>query len=174
MIEHRSIASLVQSDLQEFRLSPEDRVAQSSSAAYDSSIEETWLALAAGATLVVVDDDTARLGPDLIPWLRAERITVFCPPPTLLRATGCTDPETSLPDLSLVYVGGEALPQDIADRWAPGRRLVNGYGPTECTVTAMRAAIRQVEPVTIGTSHSRSVGLGAQRFAREGRRRPAG
>ena len=150
MIEHQCIVNLVQGDLDEFKLSAGDRVAQGSSAAYDSSIEETWLALASGATVVVMDDDAARLGPDLIDWLRAERITVFCPPPTLLRATGCSDPEAALPDLKLLYVGGEALPQDVADRWARGRRMVNGYGPTECTVTCLRAKVKPFEAITIG------------------------
>lgn len=150
MIEHRSLANLVASDLETFALGAEDRVAQSSSAAYDSSVEETWLALAAGATLVVMDDDAVRLGPDLVDWLREERISVFCPPPTLLRATGCLDPRSALPDLRLLYVGGEPLPQTLADRWAPGRRLENGYGPTECTVTALRCRIRRGEPVRIG------------------------
>lgn len=147
MIEHRSIANLVGDDLERFALGPGDRVAQGSSAAYDSSIEETWLAFAAGATLVVLDDETARLGPDLPSWLRRERITVFCPPPTQLRAMG---PAAELPGVRLLYVGGEALPADLADRWARGRRLENGYGPTECTVTATRATVRAGEPVAIG------------------------
>ncbi|MFY9609745.1 MAG: amino acid adenylation domain-containing protein [Blastocatellia bacterium] len=150
MIEHASIANLVGSDLEEFCLSPDDRVGQSSSASYDSSIEEIWLAFGAGATVVLMDDETTRLGPDLVPWLRRERITVFCPPPTMLRTTGCDDPETALPELSLLYVGGEALPADVAERWARGRRLVNGYGPTECSVTSIRDTIREGEPVTIG------------------------
>ncbi|WP_395094490.1 amino acid adenylation domain-containing protein [Armatimonas sp.] len=151
LIEHRSIVSLVHSDLAEFGLGPGDRVAQGSSPAYDSSVEEIWLALASGASVVVMDDEAARLGPDLVTWLRDERITVLCPPPTLLRTTGCEHPETALPELKLLYVGGEALPRDIADRWALGRRLVNGYGPTECTVTALRGDIRVGEPITIGT-----------------------
>jgi non-ribosomal peptide synthetase-like protein len=150
MIEHRSIANLVESDVAAFRLSPSDRVAQSSSAAYDSSVEEIWLAFAVGATLVVLDEDTVRLGPDLIDWLRRERVTVFCPPPTLLRSTGCSDPETALPELKLLYVGGEPLPRDVADRWSKGRALVNGYGPTECTVTCLRERVLAGEPITIG------------------------
>ncbi|HZS07641.1 MAG TPA: amino acid adenylation domain-containing protein [Blastocatellia bacterium] len=150
MIEHRGIVNLVGSNIEEFRLSPEDRVAQSSSPAYDSSVEEIWLGFAAGATVVVMDEETARLGPDLVPWLRRERITVLCPPPTLLRTTGCDDPASALPELTLLYVGGEALPRDVADRWAGGRRLVNGYGPTECTVTALRGRITEHEPITIG------------------------
>ena len=150
MIEHAGISNLIGADLDEFALSPDDRVGQSSSPAYDSSVEETWLAFSAGATVVVMDDDTTRMGPDLIPWLRRERITVFCPPPTLLRTTVCEHPETALPLLSFLYVGGEALPVDVADRWARGRRLVNGYGPTECTVTSVRGNIREGEPITIG------------------------
>ncbi len=108
------------------------------------------MALAAGATLVVLDDETVRLGPDLVPWLRHERISVFSPPPTLLRALGCADPETELPDLRLLHVGGEPLPTDVAERWAPGRRLSNDYGPTETTVTALRGWIQPGAPITIG------------------------
>jgi non-ribosomal peptide synthetase-like protein len=150
MIEHRSIANLVRSDIAEFALTPADRVVQGSSAAYDSFLEEAWLAFASGATLLVMDDETARLGPDLVPWLRAERATVFCPPPTLLRSTGCADPAAALPVLRLLYVGGEALPSDVADLWGEGRRLVNGYGPTECAVTCVRTDVAAGEPVTIG------------------------
>lgn len=151
LIEHRSIVNLVQSDLVEFGLGPGDRVAQGSSPAYDSSVEELWLALASGATVVAMDDDAARLGPDLVGWLQRERISVLCPPPTLLRTTGCESPAELLPALKLLYVGGEALPRDIADTWAKGRRLVNGYGPTECTVTALRGDVRVGEAITIGT-----------------------
>jgi non-ribosomal peptide synthetase-like protein len=149
-IEHRSIRNLVTGDLAEFGLGPDDRVVQGSSASYDSSIEELWLAWAAGATAVVLDDETARLGPDLLPWLQRERITVFCPPPTLLRTLGTSDPARDLPRIRMVYVGGEALPGDIACQWSRGRRLENGYGPTECTVTCLRATVRAGEPVTIG------------------------
>lgn len=150
MTEHRAIANLVQADRDEFRLTGNDRVGQSSSHAYDSSIEEIWLAFAAGATLVVLGDDVARAGPDLVPWLEREHITVLCPPPTLLRATGHRDAAGLLPHLRLLYVGGEALTDDVVNVWAPGRRLVNGYGPTECAVTSVRTDIARGNPVTIG------------------------
>lgn len=150
LIEHRSITNLVAADVEYFGLGADDRIAQGSSPAYDSSVEETWLAWAAGAALVIMDHDAARLGPDLVPWLRQQRITVLCPPPTLLRATACTDPGRELPDLRLCYVGGEALPQDLADRWARDLWLENGYGPTECTVTVVRGRVHSGAPVGIG------------------------
>ena len=150
MIEHASISNLVRADLEEFKLTPDERVSQNSSPAYDSSVEEIWFAFSAGATLVVMDEQTTRLGPDLVPWLRRENITLFCPPPTLLRTTGCEDPQKELPGLSFVYVGGEALTVDVVERWAPGRRLENGYGPTECTVTAMHGPVKKGEAITLG------------------------
>lgn len=151
MIEHGAIANMVRGDLVTFPAKPTDRVAQNSSVAYDSSVAEIWMALAAGATLVVMDDDATHLGPDLVPWLQTEGVTVFCPPPTLLRATGCANPGRELPELKRIHVGGEPLPQDVADRWAPGRCFVNDYGPTECSVVATRAVVRAGEAVTIGT-----------------------
>ena len=150
MIEHRSIANLVASDLDEFGLRAEDRVALVSSPAYDSSVEETWLAFAAGATLVVIDEEVLRSGPDLASWLRAERISVFCPPPTLLRMASPGGEPPDLPDLRLLYVGGEALTADVVSTWGVGRRIVNGYGPTECTVTVVRGDVRPGEEVMIG------------------------
>jgi non-ribosomal peptide synthetase-like protein len=149
-VEHRSLLNLVAGDIGAFGLGARDRVAQGSSASYDSSVEEMWLAWAVGACAVVMDDATARLGPDLVDWLRNERITVLCPPPTLLRTLGLGDPARSLPHLRLVYVGGEALPEDVAARWSRGMRLENGYGPTECTVTCLRCTVHAGEPVTIG------------------------
>lgn len=150
MIPHAGIANLIRSDLEYFDLKPGDRVAQGSSHSYDSSVEEIWMALASGATTVVMDDTVVRLGPDLVAWLRKERITVICPPPTLLRTTGCENPHLELPDLRLIYVGGEALPRDVVDTWAPGRTFINGYGPTECSVTALRAHIKAGENIVVG------------------------
>ena len=150
MVRHASIVALVEADRARFGLGPGDRVAQCSSNAYDSSIEETWLALAVGATLVPVDDEVVRSGPDLPAWLREQGITVFCPPPTLLRAMGVEDPAKELPALRLVYVGGEALPQDVSDRWSAALWLENGYGPTECCVTCIRGRMHPGIPVHLG------------------------
>ena len=155
-IEQASLANLIGEDLEIFKLRKGDRVAQGSSPSYDSSLEENWMALSSGATVVVMDEEAARAGPDLVAWLREQRITVLCPPPTQLRTTGCTDPATELPDLRWIYVGGEALPPDLAGIWGGGSqgrrgpRLVNGYGPTECTVTVLRSEVHDPADVRIG------------------------
>lgn len=150
MISHAGIENLIRSDLEYFSPGKGDRIAQGSSHSYDSSVEEIWMALACGATVVVMDDSVVRLGPDLVDWLRQERITVICPPPTLLRTMGCNNPQAELPEIRVVYVGGEALPRDVLDSWAPGRMFVNGYGPTECSVTTLRARLEAGDPIRVG------------------------
>ena len=150
-VEHRAIVNLIASDIHAFALTAMDRVGQGSSHAYDSSIEEIWMAWSVGAAVVVIDDAVVRSGPALVDWLDRELLTVLCPPPTLLRSMGLHNAAGRLPRLSLLYVGGEALPQDIVDSWAPGRRFVNGYGPTECAVTTLRTDITPDRPITIGT-----------------------
>ncbi len=150
LLEHAGACNLIEQGIARFGIGPGDRIAQGSSPAYDSSIEETWLALASGATVVVLDDETVRSGPDLAAWLRREAVTVFCPPPTLLRAMDVRSPRAELPALRLCYVGGEALPVDLAELWGRELWLENGYGPTECTVTVVRGRVRPNAPVTIG------------------------
>jgi len=68
----------------------------------------------------------------------------------LAQDDGLPGSHLQLPEIKLLYVGGEALPDDLADQWAAGRWLENGYGPTECTVTVTRGRIRPGQPVTIG------------------------
>merc|ERR1711965_769600 len=59
-----------------------------------------------------------------------------------------------LPDLAVLLVAGEACPPELVRRFAPGRRMVNAYGPTECAVCATMAVGLDAEagPPPIGTA----------------------
>ena len=73
--------------------------------------------------------------------LVAEQVSVLSQTPS---AVGVLSPQ-GLGSVALV-VAGEACPVEVVDRWAPGRVMINGYGPTETTMCAAGSA-----PLTPGS-----------------------
>jgi non-ribosomal peptide synthetase-like protein len=145
-IEHRSVCHLVRAEAELFRVQPSDRVWQGFSIAFDASVEEIWLALFAGATLVVGTSEMVRSGPALSRTLAEFGITVLSCVPTLLAMM-----EQDVPSLRLLILGGEVCPPDLVKRWwTSHRRVINTYGPTEATVIATWAECRPGQAVTIG------------------------
>ena len=43
-------------------------------------------------------------------------------------------------DSAALVIGAEPCPAELVDRWAPGRVMVNVYGPTETTMCASKSA----------------------------------
>jgi amino acid adenylation domain-containing protein len=145
-IGHSSICNFVRVTTELYGYAPGDRVYQGMSIAFDFSVEEIWVPLMAGATLVPGPAGTTLMGDELGDFLRERRVTVMACSPTLLATI-----EQDVPDLRILLVGGEACPQKLVARWyRPGRRILNTYGPTEATVTATMTELRPDKPVTIG------------------------
>jgi amino acid adenylation domain-containing protein len=130
-IEHRNVVNFVRSVQQLFELTPEDRVLGFASITFDVSVFELFSALLTGARLYLATDEE-RLAIDRIQELmeRAGITVIDLPPPVM----ALLEPER-FDALRIVFVGGEAFPAELVNRWSPGRRFHNGYGPTECTVT---------------------------------------
>jgi non-ribosomal peptide synthetase component F len=100
---------------------PSDRVYQGMTIAFDFSIEEIWPTWSVGATLVAGPTDSRRLGAELADFLDDMAVTLFYCVPTLL----ATIPR-ELPRIRNLYVGGEACPAQLVERWSrPGRRILN-------------------------------------------------
>ncbi|MGA5462666.1 non-ribosomal peptide synthase/polyketide synthase [Mycobacterium sp. NPDC050041] len=128
-VTHRNVAQLfeaVSADL------PRDGVwTQWHSYAFDVSVWDIWGPLLGGGRLLVVSEDVAASPEEFHALLVRERVTVLSQTPS---AVGMLSPE-GLESMALV-VAGEACPADVVDRWAPGRVMINAYGPTEATVYA--------------------------------------
>ncbi|KAE8139332.1 hypothetical protein BDV38DRAFT_281099 [Aspergillus pseudotamarii] len=86
------------------------RVLHFSSYAFDVSIYEIFTTLAAGATLCIPSEFERK------------------------NALAETLQPLEVPCLSTLVVGGEAVSRENIYVWAPGRTLVNGYGPAEATI----------------------------------------
>jgi non-ribosomal peptide synthetase-like protein len=145
-IDHASICNFVRVAAEVYGMTPGDRVYQGMTIAFDFSVEEIWVPLLSGATLVPKPSGPSLVGYELQEFLRDKKITALCCVPTLLATL-----DEDLPDLRFLLVSGEACPEDLISRWhRPGRRLLNVYGPTEATVTATWAVLQPDRPVTIG------------------------
>ena len=105
------------------------------SLAFDASVWEIWGALLHGGRLVVVSETVAGSPEDLHALLVAEQISVLSQTPS---AAGMLSPH-GLGSVALV-LGAEACPAEVVDRWAPGRVVINTYGPTETTMWASASA----------------------------------
>ncbi len=145
-IAHPSICNFVRVAAESYGFGPGDRVYQGMSISFDFSIEEVWVPLVAGATLVPNTQATSLFGEELADFLEARAITGFACVPTLLASI-----DRDLPKLRVFLIGGEACPPALVKRWSrPGRTLLNSYGPTETTVTATLGVLDPDKPVTIG------------------------
>jgi amino acid adenylation domain-containing protein len=130
LLRHRGIMNLALENQVVYGFTPQDRILQFASSSFDASVYEFVQTLTAGAALVLADQQCMLPGAGLLEQLRKERVTAVCMPPSILAAL----PAQELPDLRIVTAAGEACPAEVVDRWAPGRRFFNAYGPTECTV----------------------------------------
>jgi non-ribosomal peptide synthetase-like protein len=145
-IGHASICNFVRVAAELYGYQSDDRIYQGMTIAFDFSIEEIWVPMIAGATLVPAKPGVTMLGEELGQFLAERGVTVMACCPTLLATI-----EQELPKLRLLLVGGEACPANLVKRWyRPGRRILNSYGPTEATVTATLTELTPDKPVTIG------------------------
>src|SRR5262249_6989780 len=82
------------------------------------------------AALVLAPQEQLWPGPGLAHLLREQGVTHLTLPPSALAAL----PAADLPALETLVSAGEACPPELVARWAPGRRFLNAYGPSEATV----------------------------------------
>ncbi|WP_439098168.1 amino acid adenylation domain-containing protein, partial [Mycobacterium europaeum] len=139
-VTHHNVTQLLQSADDELRLG---RVwSQSHSLAFDFSVWEIFGALLRGARLVIVPDTVVRSPEELHATLIREQVDVLSHTPSAVAAL----PPHGLDSIATLVMGGEACPHEVVDRWAPGRVMVNQYGPTETTMYVAMTA-----PLTAGT-----------------------
>ena len=134
-VTHHNVTQLFDSLEVGLELGPAQVWTQCHSYAFDFSVWEIWGALLFGGRLVVVPEAVAGSPEDF--HAATGHRTRHRAEPNPLRG-GRTLSLKGLESAALM-VAGEACPPELVDRWAPGRVMINVYGPTETTMWRPRA-----------------------------------
>ncbi|WP_255763286.1 non-ribosomal peptide synthetase [Fulvivirga maritima] len=85
MIKHSAVLNLIASQTKEFAITKEDNILQFSTVIFDASVEQTWLALLNGATLVLLDNRTITDNKSFNEFLKEHSITHLHATPSFFR-----------------------------------------------------------------------------------------
>jgi amino acid adenylation domain-containing protein len=135
VVTHAGLSALAAESVRQFGVGAASRVLQYSSLNFDVSVCDVATALSSGAALVL-RPDAASGGAPLRRLLVDQRITHVAVSASVLPTLTPGD------DLMLecLIVGGESCPPALIAEWSESVRMINAYGPTECTVSAMVSA----------------------------------
>ena len=138
-VSHHAIAEHVDGFIAEWSMTAEDRLLQSSSVSFDASLLDIFVTLSLGAQLIVPKPEAFSDIPYVADLISRHRVTVLHMVPSML-STLLMLPQVfnveAWRQLRHVPVGGEALPGEVADKFAGhfDAELRNHYGPTEAVV----------------------------------------
>lgn len=132
LIKHVGVVNLILSVNERYNIEEEENVLGFSNYVFDASIEQFFLSLLNGLTLVLCSKEDLLDLDKFTKILKDFKITHLDVTPSFL--------ENIAPDrynLKRIVIGGEECPINLVEKWAPYANLYNSYGPTETTVTAL-------------------------------------
>ena len=100
-ISHSAFCNLILNEKRLYRLSSEEKVAQTFSPAFDASAEEIWMAFSTGSCLYPVSETVMHSGEELDSFILQHQITVLSTVPTMLSMM-----RPPLSSLKLLILGG--------------------------------------------------------------------
>ncbi|MEU9807841.1 amino acid adenylation domain-containing protein [Mycobacterium sp. NPDC050853] len=135
-VAHAAIAEHVVSFTADWSMTAEDRMLQSTSVSFDASLADILCPLSLGAQVVVPKPNPFSDIGYVIDLVRRRGVTVLHMVPSLLNSVMLMPEARELRGLRHIPVGGEALPGEVADKFALmfDVELRNHYGPTEAVV----------------------------------------
>jgi nonribosomal peptide synthetase MxcG len=151
LIDRAALAHFVAAATQRYGWSEHERVLQFAPLQFDASVEEIFVTLCTGGTLIVRDDAMLESIPRFLEACREHALTVLDLPTAFFHelAFAVSSSNLSLPaSLGILIIGGEAALSERVARFvrvAGARlRLFNTYGPTETTVVVTTAVLSEL------------------------------
>ncbi|MBL1077227.1 amino acid adenylation domain-containing protein [Nocardia sp. 2] len=135
-VPHNAIAEHLIGFQAQWGLTPADRMMQSTSVSFDASLADIFVPLISGATVVVPKPNAFRDLDYITEFVARHEVSVLHMVPSMLATFLLLPGVSDLRSVRRVVVGGEALPGEVADRFAGvfDATLRNHYGPTEAVV----------------------------------------
>ncbi|MFF0491382.1 amino acid adenylation domain-containing protein [Nocardia sp. NPDC004068] len=142
-VAHHAIAEHLEGFAAQWGMTAADRLLQSSSVSFDASLLDIFVTFTVGARLVVPKPDAFRDIPYVADVITRCGVTVLHMVPSMLSTFLLLPEVDQWRALRHVPVGGEALPGEIADKFAGvfDAELRNHYGPTEAVVCATHMTV---------------------------------
>jgi amino acid adenylation domain-containing protein len=150
-ILHRGLSNLVAWHRRAFHITPSDRASHLAALGFDAAVWELWPYLAAGSSVDLAPDSVRQDPQALQRWLIQQRITIgFVATPLAERLMLLEWPKET--PLRMLLTGADTLHHRPAANLP--FRLVNNYGPTECTVVATSGTVLSAN----GSNHPPAIG----------------
>ena len=152
MIEHNSLVNFTQTATKEYGINNRDRILQFASISFDVAVEEMYVSLTSGATLILRTDDFLTSGSRMLQKCHELELTVLDLPTAYwhqLASDLATGEYVAPPSLRLVIIGGEAVIPEKVRTWQTSFKdnqcpeLINTYGPTEATVVVTKCKLSE-------------------------------
>ena len=132
MIEHGSVVNLIKAQTAYFNISSDERILQFSNYSFDASVEQIFLALFNGASLVLIPEGLQLNTEEFENFLKEKKISHLHATPSFLDNLNPSGQDS----LKRVIAGGDICKRELAEKWKDKTNFYNEYGPTETTVTA--------------------------------------
>ncbi|MDY7095151.1 MAG: amino acid adenylation domain-containing protein, partial [Acidobacteriota bacterium] len=140
MVTQRGMVNHLHAKIRDLGLTGDDVVAQTASQCFDISVWQMLAALMVGGRVEIYPDEVAHDPAVLVQRVDADDVTILETVPSLMRLLldelGRRAERPELRALRWLVPTGEALPPELCSRWYeayPAIRLLNAYGPTECS-----------------------------------------
>jgi non-ribosomal peptide synthetase component F len=160
MVERRGMLNHLYAKIADLQLTERDVIAQTASQSFDISVWQMLAGLLTGGRVEIIGDEVAHDGTKLLEESRRRGVTVLEVVPSLL-AVMLEHESRSKQDagfgggLRWLLVTGEPVGVGESDKWKrayPDVRMLNAYGPTECSddVTHYEISGREERSIPIG------------------------
>lgn len=126
-----------------------------SSISFDVSIFDNLLMLLNGKTVCIANDDEIHNPAALSELIRQNGVdTMVATPSMMTNYIGIPEFRDALRGVNAIVVGAEAFPPSLyleLKKISPQMHVINGYGPSECTMTCCAKELSGEKHITIGS-----------------------